>query len=143
VIHGFFRHCQADGGRQPGILLSPGFPGRDTGDRELALTENGHEAKLRRFKETGTLIVGKTSTQHDIKLSDFMVDVALGPNASLQDVFVFAMKAEDAACRMYERLAASIEGSDARGLFSTLAAQEKKHKFDLETEYEKTFMNEN
>lgn len=110
---------------------------------DMAKMERGHEAKLKEFKATGSSQLTDADTFTDLQISDYMVDIELTESSTLQDVFVYAMKAEEKAYQLYTRIC-SAEGSCEPGdLFSVLANEEKHHKLNLEIEYEKLFMKEN
>jgi rubrerythrin len=109
----------------------------------MALMERGHEKKLREFLKTGTAWFSKIGVIEDIQISDYMSGPELTSGSTIQDVFVFAMKAEDMAFDLYSKLGSIETDSVTKNLFSALAGEEKKHKHDLEVEYEKNFMPEN
>ena len=109
---------------------------------EMALMERGHGQKLRNFEETGSDTLAKIGDVPDLKISDFLVEKELTEESSLQDVFIFAMKAEQKAFELYTKLAELEVSTDTVKLFRELAEEEKKHKLDLESEYEKEYMRE-
>ena len=63
-------------------------------------------------------------------------------DSSIEDVYVFAMKAEQKAYELYSELAGLELEEKAKAMFAALAAEEKKHKEGLEVEYEKECMRE-
>lgn len=107
---------------------------------EMALMERGHEQKLRKFEETGKDTLVKIGEVPDLQISDFLVEKELTEDSSIQDVFIFAMKAEQKAFELYTRLAGLEVSTDTVRLFRELAEEERKHKLDLESEYEKEYM---
>jgi rubrerythrin len=109
----------------------------------MALMERGHEKKLKEFLKTGTSWFSKIGILDDMHISDYMDGPELTENSSVQDVFVFAMKSEQKAYELYARLGLLETDSLVKNLFTTLADEEKKHKHDLEAEYEKEFLREN
>jgi rubrerythrin len=110
---------------------------------DMAAMERGHEAKLTEFKSNGRMLISKLGVIADLHIAEFLVDTVIGPTSTVEEVFVFAMKAEEKAATLYARLAALEESGVAKTLFSSLAGEEKKHKYDLEQEYERMFMIEN
>jgi rubrerythrin len=110
---------------------------------DMALMERGHEKKLKDFMKTGTAYFSKIGVIDDMHVSDFMTQPALTENSPLADVFVFAMKEEQRAFDLYSRLGALEQEGTVKQLFGALADEEKRHKHDLEVEYEKEFMREN
>lgn len=109
----------------------------------MAEMERGHETKLKSLKQSGTSTFPEPAKITDIQLSDFMTEPSLNEDSDIQDVFVFAMKAEQKAYELYTRLAQMEVDAGTKELFEFLAADEKKHKYDLETTYEDIFMKEN
>ena len=107
---------------------------------EMALMERGHEQKLKKFKETEIDTLAKIGEVPDLQISDFLVEKKLTEDSSVQDVFIVAMKAEQKAFQLYTRLAELEVSTDTLRLFRELAEEERKHKLDLESEYEKEYM---
>jgi len=107
---------------------------------DMALMERGHEQKLRKFEKTGADTLAKIGEVADLQISDFLVEKELTEDSSIQDVFIFAMKAEQKAFELYTRLAELEVSTDTVRLFRELAEEERKHKLDLESEYEKEYM---
>lgn len=109
----------------------------------MAEMERTHEARLRTLLATGMASLPSKGSVRDMHVSDFMLDGELGPDAPIDEVFVFAMKAEQKAYELYTRLAALEVDTTVRELFESLAAEEQRHKLDLEGQYESGFMREN
>jgi rubrerythrin len=108
----------------------------------MAAMERQHEAKLEELQQTGSTRFPAEQDVPDLHIGDFLVEGVLTPESTLQDVYVFAIRAEQKAYDLYRRLA-ELEGTGTvHDLFLALAAEEKKHKHDLETEYESQFMTE-
>jgi rubrerythrin len=105
--------------------------------------ERQHESKLREFQKTGIAYISKRGEMEDLHVSDFLAESPITEKSAVEEVFIFAMKAEDKASRLYSRLADLELDEQVKKLFTSLACEEKKHKYDLETEYEKMFMREN
>jgi len=72
----------------------------------------------------------------NLKLSDYMVEPTIQDELSYQDVLVIAMKREEAATKMYNDLAAQAENTIVKNMFLKLAAEEARHKLQLETIYD-------
>jgi rubrerythrin len=116
--------------------------------KSMAAMERGHEAKLKKILEKGRSVedtsLPKPGTVIDMSISDFLVTPGINENSDIQDVFIFAMKAEEKASNLYTKLAALDElDTETKTLLESLAAEEKKHKLDLESEYETAFMKDN
>ncbi len=103
---------------------------------QLANMERGHKMKLE------TMDIGYFSSQElkppqDLKISDYLVDVELQPNASYQDTLLFAAKCEKAAAELYTDLAGVYSAiPDVSRMFQVLAQEEAHHKFIIEREYD-------
>lgn len=115
-------------------------PGAQRMLEDMALMERGHEQKLRKFEETGADTLARIGEVADLQISDFLVEKVLTEDSSIQDVFIFAMKAEQKAFELYTRLAELEASTDTVRLFRELAEEERRHKLDLESEYEKEYM---
>jgi rubrerythrin len=102
-----------------------------------------HEKKLRDYLETGKIQFAALQDVPDLKISDFQVPVEVHENSPLEDIFIYAMKREQTSADLYKRLAALEEDSETEQFFSGLMAEEKQHKYTLESEYEKIFSSEN
>lgn len=76
-------------------------------------------------------------------IADFLVVTNLQPNATPQDVLIFAMNEEQKAFKFYSDLAGYFTGTELEKLFSGFAAEEQQHKIRLENEYEAHYMKEN
>jgi rubrerythrin len=106
---------------------------------ELASVERAHAEKLR--NATASSWVAGPDAPQDLKLSDLLVEIEASPAMSLQEAMIIAMKREEAAVELYERLATL--GGDAQPLFRALADEERGHKHRLETEYDDVILTEN
>ncbi|MBD3243622.1 MAG: hypothetical protein GF331_23735 [Chitinivibrionales bacterium] len=110
---------------------------------EMAGMERTHEARLRTLLATGMASFPSKGGVRDMHVSDYMLDEELAPDAPIDKVFVFAMKAEQKAYELYARLATLEVDSTVHELFESLAAEEQRHKRDLEEQYESGFMRDN
>jgi rubrerythrin len=110
----------------------------------LAAMERNHEEQLTRLKAGLPEKLGGRDRLIDLHIGDFLADRPLTEESSVEDLAVFAIKAEQKAFELYDALAA-LEHDDllTKELLSRLAAEEKKHKYDLETEFEREFLREN
>ncbi|MDF7824312.1 ferritin family protein [Pontiellaceae bacterium B12227] len=108
----------------------------------FARVEAGHKQKLIVAKTYGAVVESR-GTVVDMKVGDYLVPVQAGPNMTLQDALIIAMKREKAAMDMYTDLAAIVDDSDLNALFTKLAREEATHKLTFETSYEENFLSEN
>ncbi len=108
----------------------------------LAEQELAHKKMLESFDpaQAGTIDSAKIE---DPKLSELLEPTALDPDATVQDVMLFAMKKEQSAHEFYRRMSEFSPNQPVKAMFDTLAAEELKHKTGLEKIYEDMFMPEN
>ncbi|MDP6523633.1 MAG: ferritin family protein [Kiritimatiellia bacterium] len=97
--------------------------------------EDGHKMKLSKLKADGHLEPASSKVLN-LRISDYLVDIEPSPDMSYQELLIIAMKREDAACKLYEDLAAATEQEDLRDALLALAQEEAKHKLRFETEYD-------
>ena len=109
----------------------------------MAAMERGHEGRLKALAAGENVALGFNDKAVDLHISDFQVDVTLKPESSLEDAMIFAMKAEQKAFELYQALAGLEEDPEVKALLMRLASEEKRHKYDLETRFEKRFQQEN
>lgn len=102
---------------------------------DLAKEELGHVRHLERYKTEGLQLQEMKKIQ-DLRISDYLVEKELTPDADLQDVLVFAMKREQEAHEFYLKMSKAVDESDAKRLFEILAQEELSHKNRLEIFYD-------
>jgi rubrerythrin len=107
---------------------------------ELAATEHGHAEMLSRVTPED-LIGGSAPAVSDLKLSELMTDVEASAEMGVQEAMILAMKREEEAAALYDELARL--GGEAQSLFEALAKEERKHKLQLETEYDEAILTDN
>ena len=108
----------------------------------FAGVEAGHKQKLQLAK-AGVDRVGEAGTVTDMKIGDYLIDVQPGPEMTLQDALIVAMKREKAAMDFYTDLAENVADSGLCKLFNQLAREEATHKLSFEAAYEKQFLSDN
>jgi rubrerythrin len=106
---------------------------------QFAGEERGHKAKLQGVRAGKTLPLPKQPAM-DLRISDYVVASAPGPDISYQDALILAMKKEKAAFRLYNDLAGLADDEGLRDLFLALAQEEAKHKLRFEVEYDERFL---
>jgi len=107
---------------------------------EMAATEHGHMEMLSRVTPEDMASTREASVE-DLNLSELIVEVKATPNLDLQQAMIVAMKREESAAALYERLAQV--GGETQPLFEALANEERRHKLQLETEYDEHILTEN
>jgi len=108
--------------------------------QQLAQEELGHKATLEKLLERPRLVRAqvrklKRERVEDYGIGDHLVVKPLGPEATFQDVCIFASKKEQASYLMYQRLAEQNEG-EVQELFQAMAGDELRHKNLVEGWYE-------
>jgi desulfoferrodoxin-like iron-binding protein len=108
----------------------------------FASEENKHKERLQRVKGGSTF---KPSAKQvtDLKIVDYLVDIAATPGMDYQEALIMAMRREKSSFKFYNDLAAMAEDEGLRQTFLALAQEEARHKLRLETEYEKEIYSEN
>ena len=109
----------------------------------MSAMEKEHEEKLTILSSGGETTLGNNDRVVDLHLSDYLVETTLTPQSDLQDVIIFAIHAEKKAFDLYTALARLEEDPAAKDLLERLASEEQKHKYDLESTFEKQFISEN
>jgi len=104
--------------------------------------ENKHKEKLQRVK-TGSTFKPTAKQVTDLKIVDYLVDIAATPGMDYQEALIVAMRREKASFKFYNDLAAVAQDKALSETFLALAQEEAKHKLRLETEYEKEIYSEN
>lgn len=108
----------------------------------FAREEEGHKAKLLQVK-AGKQVLCAEQRVADLKIGDYLVDVAASDQLDYQDSLILAMKVEKAAFRMYQELAAVTDDPALKEMLLGLAQEEAKHKLRFEIEYDDRFLKEN
>jgi len=101
----------------------------------FAQEEMAHKAKLEAIQAGGTLRPADRQVA-DLKMAEYVVDVAPSPDMNYQGALILAMKKEKAAFRLYTDLAASADDEKVKGTFLALAQEEARHKLKFEVEYD-------
>lgn len=86
------------------------------------------------------LMVNKKAGSYFKKSSDYGISKTvekpeITENMTLADAFAIAMKNEENAMKMYQKLAKDCSNADMKKVFEDLAAMEKGHKYKMETSY--------
>jgi rubrerythrin len=102
---------------------------------EFAGEEMKHKSRLQGIKDEKTLQLSH-ETVKDMKIADYLVDVAPKPDMTYADALVLAMKKEKKAFMLYTFLSEEAEDPFMKGLFLTLALEEARHKLRFEVEYD-------
>lgn len=111
--------------------------------REMAAMEKGHEKKLLDFKEGGLPVLKSGGKVRDLKIGDYLVDIKLRQNSTIQEVLIFAIKGEMKSQSLYSDMASVMSDPARQEFMKALAEEELKHKNDLETLYDDIINKEN
>ncbi len=79
----------------------------------------------------------RQSTEEDLKLSDYLVDMTFSKDSSYQELLIIAMKREEKSYAFYAEIEQRAADDASRKVFTLLKGEELKHKARLEKEYEK------
>ena len=114
-----------------------------SGSREMlqdfAREERKHQALLEKLRDQG---LDQSVSQYrfkwipDIKRSDYVVDLEYRDGMGYNELLMLAMKREEKALALYNRLLDQAQSDDSRQLFKMLCQEEAKHKLALETMYD-------
>ncbi|MBW1846989.1 MAG: ferritin family protein [Deltaproteobacteria bacterium] len=112
-----------------------------SGSRELlegfAKEERKHYDLLDSIgKNNETLSDYKFEWVHDLKRSNYMVDITYEKGMTYPDLLRLAMKREEKALKLYNEMAQQMEHEDYLNMFKMLSQEEAKHKNILETLYD-------
>lgn len=107
----------------------------------LASMEYEHEAKLKELLNTGKSRFAREEKRINLPVTDNIIRPEIKENSSMEEVFIYAIKAEERACIFYRNLASLEDDPECLELFKLLAAQEQKHKTELEKEYQLFYPN--
>ena len=112
---------------------------KHSGMKELFLDfvqqEKKHKQKLEDVRK------GKIRLIHireipDLKISDYLVESELSPEASYADILRIAMKREERSVKLYTNLKEKNTDQTLIHLFAFLVQEESKHKYSLEKLYD-------
>jgi len=112
--------------------------------REFAAEEKKHQEMLQQFNPDNIKTI-EVADVEDLKIADYFEEISFDPAMSIQEIFIMAMKREDAAYKMYEILADKGHGGDpaVEKLFRFLAGEELKHKNYFQKEYDDHILKDN
>ena len=109
---------------------------------EFAAEEMKHKSRLTSVKENHSFKMQDEKVR-DLKIADFLTDVAPSSNMTYADALVLAMKKEKNAFRLYMMLSEASADTEMKALFLSLATEESKHKLRFEVEYDEYILREN
>ncbi|MCL2760104.1 MAG: ferritin family protein [Desulfuromonadales bacterium] len=108
---------------------------------ELATEEAGHKVVFSKFNAEKAAEYKKIQLT-DMKISQYLVNVPFKPNMTYQEILIFAMKAEEAAYKLYEAAAAEVEDPKLKNVLLVFADVEKAHKLKIENLYDEHVLTE-
>jgi rubrerythrin len=107
----------------------------------FAEEEKGHRAKLLKIK-AGKQMAPVERRVLDLGIGDYLEEVDPFAELDYQKALILAMKAEKAAFKVYEGLAAATDDPALKATLLGLAQEEAKHKLRFEIEYDDKFLTE-
>ncbi|MHA2175899.1 MAG: ferritin family protein, partial [Candidatus Hodarchaeales archaeon] len=110
---------------------------------ELAEEEKLHEISLKDLSEASEIMSVEIESVPDLKLSDHLVSTSIDADSDIQEVLIFAMKAEKDAFELYSKLEKIASEENHSSVFNKLAQMELIHKNKLESLYDDMFYPEN
>jgi rubrerythrin len=79
----------------------------------------------------------------DLRIADYLVDVAEHEELDYQKALILAMKREKASYKLYFEIARVTTDRELKELFLSLAQEEARHKLRFEIEYDEAILTEN
>jgi rubrerythrin len=125
----FYQEC-AERAKNPGIKEF---------FREMVAEEQGHRDMLKNLDSLNLDNV-KLAKVENLKISDYLVDVAFSENVSYQEALIIAMKKEEKAMAFYGGWKDKCMSEKDSKLFQVLANEEEKHKRKLEKLYDEDIL---
>jgi rubrerythrin len=111
--------------------------------REFELMEKGHIEILKKITISSGTDASKIPDIENLSISEYLVEVPPKPDMDYQDILITAMKREERAFKLYEKLAAESGDEEIKNLFLRLASEEAKHKNHFEKIYDDDILTEN
>jgi rubrerythrin len=99
---------------------------------ELGAREHGHWQLLAHI--TPNDLVARPHQAADLAIAEWLIEIKARAGMALQESLVVAVRREEAAAHLYERLAEL--GGESAPLFRSLANEEREHKRKIETVYD-------
>jgi len=107
----------------------------------FAEEEKGHKAKLLEIKD-GKRMSPAEQRVLDLGIADYLEEIDAFSELDYQKALILAIKAEKAAFKVYEGLAAATDDPALKATLLGLAQEEAKHKLRFEIEYDDEFLKE-
>ena len=111
--------------------------------RELAEQEENHRHLLEHLSPEHVTAFKPPRAGQDLKITEYLEATPLGPESSLQEVVIHAMKREEQARDFYQTMAEAAENGQLKRLLEKLSTMEAGHKARLEAFYDDVFLREN
>ena len=107
--------------------------------KEFAQEERKHQMLLEKFSYHG-IVEGLDDYKFkwivDIKRSDYVAEVEYKKGMLYNELLMLAMKREEKALALYNKMQENADTDEGRMLFKVLCQEEAKHKLKLETMYD-------
>jgi len=110
--------------------------------KDLEMMERGHINTLETIRTQGLEKV-EVKEIHDLKISDYMVDIEPSPDMDYENILIVAMKREQKSKELYEDLAKRFAGEEIGKVLLKIAAEETEHKLRFEKIYDQHVLREN
>jgi rubrerythrin len=76
----------------------------------------------------------------DLKISEYLIDIPYREDMTYQEILVYSMKSEEKSYKLYAEAETMTDDPELKKLFLMLASEEKKHKYILESIYDKKIL---
>lgn len=106
---------------------------------DLTKEEEGHRKLLENLNEE-KITQARIENIPDLKISDYMMEVAFRPDMPYADILRMGMKMEEHSLNLYNHLKESSNDADLEKLFAFLAQEEAKHKLKFEKLYDEEIL---
>ena len=114
-------------------------PGMRQAFLEFAKEEEGHKRHLESIK-AGEMPALTRGQVRGLGIAEHLAAPTPSGGMTYAESLAFVIKAEQAACELYEGLASAADDPNLAAVFSALATEEAKHKLRFEIEYEEVVL---
>lgn len=118
------------------------FSGQKEMLKELEMMERGHITVLRNILTNGEEKAAVKEIK-DLNLSEYLEKAIDQEELTYQDILIEVMKREESSKSLYSDLAQRFQGTDMKGVFRLLAAEEAGHKLQFEKIYNDEILKNN
>jgi len=120
------------------------YPGAKKLLMELAAEEKTHLEKfLNALTNPKDLEINNIDEDiPDLQITDYLIEVSLGPESEYQQILIYAAQDEKRAHDFYMKIALKYKGTLLGEMLNSFAKDELRHKYKLEREYDEAVLRE-